>query len=208
MAFSLCNLHGRRPKRPVGPATEVTVRTRCHRKQPKSGPLPRTICVDRGPAQRVRVWLATSLRPPGHGVPASAGPVGGSLRPRRRASAKWTVHLTLGVTMRSSTTVGFGLAMGLVSIGASGCRSATPPAAPAKTNSRPYLTPSGGVDYAALRKQFGEPNKNLVLNPNAIDVGKTTKSRQRDGRARRQPALHRARQRLARAPGFRLHPVL
>jgi hypothetical protein len=44
---------------------------------------------------------------------------------------------------------------------------AAPGSAPA---SSPYLRPDGSVDYEVLRQRFGEPNRDVVLNPRATDV--------------------------------------
>ena len=52
------------------------------------------------------------------------------------------------------------------------CAKSQPPAAPKNTD-QTFVTPDGKMNYPALHKAFGEPNKNLVLNPKAIDVGKT-----------------------------------
>ena len=49
----------------------------------------------------------------------------------------------------------------------------TPAAASAPIPQGRYLTATGAVDYDALRRVYGAPNTNLVLNPRATDVAKT-----------------------------------
>ncbi|MHB1846768.1 MAG: FG-GAP repeat domain-containing protein, partial [Deltaproteobacteria bacterium] len=46
-------------------------------------------------------------------------------------------------------------------------------AAPQSATDPTYLEADGTVDYAALRATFGEPNQNVVLNPDAVDVAQT-----------------------------------
>ncbi len=80
--------------------------------------------------------------------------------------------------MSASTMVRLGLAMGLLSLGAASC-SGGDPASPAGTAPAPVKvqahpnTPEP-LDYVALRKEYGAPNKDVRLNPMAIDVERTT----------------------------------
>ncbi len=45
------------------------------------------------------------------------------------------------------------------------------------TAPEPYLMGDGSVDYPALRRDYGEPNRNLILNPRSTDVARTVSRR-------------------------------